>query len=123
MRFAEHCRIVAFCLLAYFGAVVPGGADSLDFVKGSWVSINPPGPHVNFSQLAGGQREATLPILGQAVVSLSDGRSASNIRVTGTGFECFYLFTPLPPDRMVWDLKAGSAVCPTSAYFERFKDE
>ena len=84
--------------------------DSLGLLDGVWVSVNPPGPQIIFNRLGLGTRAASLP-MGQATVRVSDGRSGSTLRVSGEGFDCFYLVSPINRAKMVWQLKEGSPVC------------
>ena len=84
--------------------------DSLGLLDGVWVSVNPPGPQIIFNKLGLGTRAASLP-MGQATVRVSDGLSGSTLRVSGEGFDCFYLVSPINRGKMVWQLKEGSPVC------------
>ena len=93
--------------------------DSLGLLDGVWVSVNPPGPQVIFNKLGLGQRAASLP-MGQAAIRVSDGRSGSTLRVSGEGFDCFYLVSPINRGEMVWQLKEGSPVCLPSAHYKKY---
>lgn len=100
-------------------AGVHGQTDPIQIFDGVWVSVTPPGPHVVFNTIALGQREASLPNLGQARINLSNGEDGSNFRISGPGFNCFYLIlTTNQRKRMVWDLKSGSDACFKSAAFD-----
>ena len=92
--------------------------DPLALLDGVWVSVNPPGPQVIFNQLGLGQRAASLP-MGQAAIRVSDGRSGSTLRVSGEGFDCFYVVSPISQREMVWQLKEGSSVCLPSAHYKK----
>lgn len=92
----------------------------LSAFDGTWVSIFPPGPVVNFFKVSFGSRQVSLPNLGHATVVISDGNFGSNFKVSGVGFNCFYmvLFTA-GYGKMVWDFKGGDSLCYSSAVFER----
>jgi hypothetical protein len=92
--------------------------DSLRIFDGTWVSVNPPGPQVTFNRV-GGSRQASLPVLGPATITASDGKDGSNLKVSGEGFDCYYLFVPIGQREMTWNLKSGSPACPTSADFKK----
>lgn len=92
--------------------------DSLALLDGVWVAVNPPGPQVIFNKLGLGQRAASLP-MGQAAIRVSDGRSGSTLRVSGEGFDCFYLVSPISRTEMVWQLKEGNPVCLPSAHYKK----
>ena len=92
--------------------------DPLWFMDGVWVAVNPPGAQVIFNQLGLGTRAASLQ-MGQATLRVSDGRSGSTLRVSGEGFDCFYLVSPINPREMVWQLKEGSSVCLPSAHYKK----
>lgn len=92
--------------------------DPLALLDGVWVSVNPPGPQVIFNRLGLGQRAASLP-MGQAAIRVSDGRSGSTLRVSGEGFDCFYLVSPINRREMVWQLKEGNPVCLPSAHYKK----
>jgi hypothetical protein len=97
--------------------------DPLQVFDGVWVSITPPGPHVVFNRIGGQTRLASLPILGQATITASNGENGSNFKVSGEGFSCFYLvLTTNQRSRMVWELKSGQSVCMQSAVLERADD-
>lgn len=97
-----------------------GQGDPTQIFNGVWVAVSPPGPHVVFNMISLGQREASLPIVGQATISPSNGENGSNFRISGAGFTCFYLIlTTSQRTRMVWELKSGQDVCFKSAAFEQ----
>jgi hypothetical protein len=86
--------------------------DPLKVFDGIWVSTNPPGQRVMFTSTGFGDREVSLPQLGQAVIRVSDGQSGSNIRLAGPGFDCYYYVSQISARKLVWEFKAGSAICP-----------
>jgi hypothetical protein len=107
--------IVLFLLL-----VSPASSqEPLALFDGIWVSVNPPGPQVIFNKVGGGLRQASLPLLGLATVSVSDGKDGSNLKVSGPGFDCYYLFTQIGAGEMTWELKSGSSSCPPSSYLRK----
>ena len=94
--------------------------DQMAIFSGVWVAVNPPGPHVVFNLINSGQREASLPIIGQAMITASNGEDGSNFRISGPGFTCFYLIlTTSQRTRMVWELKSGPDLCFKTAAFEQ----
>ena len=98
--------------------------DPLNTFDGAWVSVYPPGPVLFFYKLSLGNRQVSLPNLGQATIRLSEGNFGSNFQMSGAGFNCYYtvIFTSLDT-KMVWDFKGGDAVCNNSAVFERVADK
>ena len=115
-------RILGVASLLFAGtlstAIFAQQGDPLALLDGVWVAVNPPGPQVIFNRLGLGQRAASLP-MGQAVIGVSDGRSGSTLRVSGEGFNCFYLVSPITRGEMVWQLKEGSPVCLPSAHYKK----
>lgn len=104
----------------YILTVAPARSeDPLAIFDGVWASINPPGTSIVFNQIAGGLRQANLPILGAATMTISDGRDNSNLKVSGAGFDCYYLFAPLGAAEMTWTRKSGDAACPATARFKK----
>jgi len=102
-----------------FGAAIClAQSDPLTKFDGTWIAVNPPGPQVTFYRGALGQREASLP-MGQAALRLSDGDSGSNMRLSGAGFNCFYLVGFTTPGEMVWELKRGESVCGQSVAYRK----
>ena len=93
--------------------------DPLAAFDGIWVSVNPPGPQVVFNRVGGGVRQANLQTLGAASIRVSDGKSGSNLKVSGDGFDCYYFFGMITAREMTWDLKSGSSVCPPSAHYKK----
>ena len=93
--------------------------DPLVRFDGGWVPTAPPGPQVFFNKAALGTRVVSLPTLGQAVIRVSNGESASNFQISGLGFNCFYTVVFLKGNRMVWDLKSGDSACPSSNTYEQ----
>jgi hypothetical protein len=85
---------------------------------GIWASVNPPGPHVIFTETSAGV-EASLPF-GQALITRSEGDGGSNFRISGEGFSCSYYILMRRNDKMVWELKAGDSVCPPNAEYDFF---
>ena len=90
----------------------------LDDINSVWVAVQPVGMHLSFYALSLGQIEASLP-MGQAILQISDGDGGSNLKVSGAGFNCFYLVTLITADEMVWELKKGDAVCFASAHLKK----
>jgi len=94
--------------------------DPLIRFDGGWVPTAPPGPQIFFNKLGLGGRVVNLPLLGQAVVRVSNGESGSNFKISGQGFSCFYMVVFLRGNqRMVWDLKSGDPVCMPSNTYEQ----
>jgi len=60
-----------------------------------------------------------LQTLGAASIRVSDGKSGSNLKVSGDGFDCYYFFGMITAREMTWDLKSGSSVCPPSAHYKK----
>ena len=117
MHFLRVLPLVAVLL----AIVMPAHAqrDPLAMLEGVWISVNPPGERVIFNRVGLGQRVATLPLLGPASIRVSDGREESELKVSGAGFNCYYAFTKIDAYEMVWGLRAGSDLCPRSAWFKR----
>jgi hypothetical protein len=113
-------RSIAFLFFVLLASNVGawGQGDPTQIFNGVWVAVNPPGPHIVFNTIGLGQREASLPILGQARISTSNGEDGSNFRISGPGFTCFYLIlTTNQRSTMVWELRSGPDVCFKSAVF------
>lgn len=88
--------------------------------KGTWVSVYPtPGQQFSFNKTSGGGREVSLPLLGHATITASNGKDNSNLKVSGEGFDCYYRFTQVGPGEMLWTLKSGPPACPASTHFKR----
>ena len=82
--------------------------DTLQTLDGVWTAVSPPGSQIVFNAIAGGLRQANLPVLGSATVTVSDGRDSSNLKVSGQGFDCYYLFSPISAsDEMTWTYEAA----------------
>jgi hypothetical protein len=100
----------------------PAGAqqDNLKFLDGIWFPVNPPGDQIIFNKINGGMRQVSLPVLGAATVSTSDGRDGSNLKVSGLGFDCYYFYGMIGHERreMQWALKSGPNSCMPTAYFK-----
>ena len=109
------CAVMVSSLTA---PVLAQQGDSLALLDGVWVAVTPPGPQVIFNKLGLGQRAASLP-MGQATIRVSDGRSGSTLRVSGEGFDCFYLVSPISRIEMVWELKEGNPVCLLNAHYKK----
>jgi len=92
--------------------------DPLLKFEGVWISVNPPGPHVTFHEVGLGQRGASLP-MGQAILTVSNGEDASNLRVSGEGFNCFYFVGFINSEEMVWQLKRGTPLCMPNAQYKK----
>jgi hypothetical protein len=90
--------------------------DSLEVLDGVWITVSPPGGHIMFNRVSAGAREVSLPDLGQATVSPSDGTSGSNLKISGEGFNCYYFLGVISRKEIVWELKSGTAVCPPSMH-------
>jgi hypothetical protein len=98
-----------------------GSEEPLAIFDGVWSSVTPPGPQIIFNKISGGLRQATLPVLGAATITLSDGRDASNLKVSGLGFDCYYLFGIINAREMTWNKQSGPAVCPASSHFKKIQ--
>ena len=118
MNFRVVCLAFSLAVGAVSAPVLAQQGDSLGLLDGVWVSVNPPGPQIIFNKLGLGTRAASLP-MGQATVRVSDGRSGSTLRVSGEGFDCFYLVSPINRGKMVWQLKEGSPVCLSSMALDK----
>ena len=117
MRCTLKPLIAASILL--FGVTAGGSQqDPLRILDGIWVSVNPPGPHVTFSRVGGGTREASLP-MGQASIRVSDGKDGSNIKVSGAGFNCYYFHGTINQREFTWELKSGEPICMPSAHYKK----
>jgi hypothetical protein len=106
-----------FCVLLTVAAY--GQNDPLSIFDGIWVSVNPPGPHVVFNKVGLGTREASLPVVGQASIRVSNGENGSNFLVSGEGFSCQYFVGKVNNREMTWELKGGSSTCFPSADFKK----
>ena len=105
-----------------FFLAIPAAAQNAELpalFNGIWASVNPPGPHVTFTRTALHTVDASLPVLGQSQLRVSNGEGGSNLRASGEGFNCFYFVSSISQRRMVWDWRAGDAVCPPSMTFEK----
>lgn len=111
---------IAAAMVLLHQIISPASAqDPLGIFDGIWVSVNPPGPQIIFNKIGGGLRQASLPVLGLATITVSDGRDGSNLKVSGSGFTCYYLFGRISSREMTWDLKSGPPACPPSAQFKK----
>lgn len=96
--------------------------DPLAILDGTWASVNPPGVHITFSRVGiDGRREASLPFLGRASVTVSSGEHGSHLKVSGQGFDCYYWIGPMigNENKMSWELKGGKPLCLESMTLER----
>ena len=93
--------------------------DPLVRFDGGWVPTAPPGPQLFFNKAALGTRVANLPTLGQAIIRISNGESGSNFQISGAGFNCFYMVMFVKGNRMVWEMKGGDSLCPSSNTYEQ----
>jgi hypothetical protein len=111
---------IVLSIIVFFTSAAPAvSGDELADFDGVWVTVAPrPGPHFTFTRIVGG-REASLPLLGQSRITLSDGRDGSNIKVSGQGFDCYYFYGRITARKMTWDLRSGSSDCPTSLVLEK----
>ena len=106
--------------IALFSVVGSASAqDLLANLDGIWVSVNPPGPHIYFNKVGLGQREASLPIMGQASLRVSDGTAGSNLKVSGLGFNCYYFVGFINSREMTWQLVQGDSTCTPSAHYKK----
>src|ERR1700748_873108 len=105
----QLCTVFAAILICLSFKPVMAQQDQLKFLDGIWFPTNPPGGQIVFTKIAGGMRQASLPVLGGATVSISDGRDNSNLKVSGQGFDCYYFYGLLSRDgrKMQWVLKSG----------------
>ncbi len=87
--------------------------------NGIWASVNPPGPHVTFTRTGLHTVDASLPVLGQSQLRVSNGEGGSNLKASGQGFDCYYFYSPINPRKMVWDWRSGDSTCPPSMAFEK----
>jgi len=111
---------VFITIMALFTAVGSASAqDLLANLDGIWVSVNPPGPHIYFNKVGLGQREASLPIMGQASLRVSDGTAGSNLKVSGLGFNCYYFVGFINSREMTWQLVQGDSTCTPSAHYKK----
>lgn len=117
MNCGKTAAVIIFLLLIASSASAQ--QDGLKLLDGTWVSQNRGGPHVIFNRGSGGVRHASLPNLGLATIRPSNGEEGSNLKVSGPGFDCYYLFSKIGPREMIWDLKSGSTVCPQSDHFKK----
>jgi hypothetical protein len=106
-------------LLTLLPAAAFAQSDPLALFDGVWASVNPPGPHFVFNKVSLQTREASLPLLGQASIRVSNGENGSNFLVSGEGFSCQYFVAKINNAEMTWDLKGGSSVCFPSAHFKK----
>lgn len=104
--------------LLFCTAVSAQQGDPLSRLDGIWVSVNPPGPHLNFYRVGLGQREVSLP-MGQSIINVSDGVAGSNLKVSGEAFNCFYFVGFVNAREMTWELKKGDAICMPSAHYKK----
>jgi hypothetical protein len=108
---------IAFGCLLLSATPALSQTDFLSYFDGLWASVSPPGPIVLFYQTGFGTRGASLPVLGQASVRLSNGEYGSNLKVSGEGFDCYYFVARISSREMIWEIKGGRAVCPSSAHY------
>jgi len=110
-------RVFAAATLLWTGLAASAVAqvDPLAIYEGSW--INSAQSIVIFSKVSGG-RMVGLPT-GQAMLRSSNGEGGSNIRMSGEGFDCFYLASPIDAKTIGWELKNGSSVCPPSTRLQK----
>jgi hypothetical protein len=75
---------------------------------------------VQFNRNAVNRHTAALPFFpGLATITLSDGSGGSDIKVSGTGFDCLYAYSTYNKDYFAWTYKAGGGGCVPSAKFLR----
>ena len=117
MRNSIKTALVLTVLLAA-STIAGAQTDPLRNLDGIWVSVSPPGPHINFNRVGLGNHEASLP-MGQASLRVSDGTAGSNLRVSGAGFDCFYFLGYVNSREMTWELKQGDSVCMPSAHYKK----
>jgi hypothetical protein len=116
MNHAISATIASFLLLGTTAAWAQSG--TVRNLNGIWVSVNPPGPHITCSTVAGRTTECSLP-MGQASVRVSDGVAGSNLRVSGEGFDCYYFLGWINQCEMTWEFKKGDGVCMRSAHYKK----
>ena len=105
--------------LLLIGTAAQAQPDRLGIFDGIWVFVSAPvGQHVYFNRVGLGTREVSLPF-GQAIVSVSDGRSGSNFKVSGAGFDCYYFVGQINPREMTWELKSGPDICTPSIHLKK----
>lgn len=111
----------AALIFVVLGSPAISQPDPLRFFDGIWFQVNPPGPQITFNRVGGNLRQANLAILGATTITVSDGRDGSNLKVSGAGFDCYYLFGMIGAAgrEMAWDLKSGDAACPKSALYKK----
>lgn len=119
MRSRAWWCVIGLLLLAGSTA---NSEDFLGVLDGVWVQVNPPGPQIMFHKTTGGLRQVGLPD-GLAMVTKSDGKDASNLKISGPGIDCYYQFTQTGPREMVLNLMSGSAKCPRSAEFKKAHEQ
>ena len=92
--------------------------NDLSKFTGNWMSSNPPGQYITFYQTNNGQIIFSSTTL-QAEIKISDGDNGSNIKIIGSGFNCYYYNGFVSNKEMIWDLRKGDNVCPPSANFKK----
>jgi hypothetical protein len=112
-----HFRLILVAAgLLGFVAPAQSQASSLDRLNGVWTTTDNP-QKIQFNK-NGGKITVTFPFLpGLSTIVDSNGKWGSDIRVSGTSFECFYSLTPINPHEFTWTLKRGDEVCPKSNHF------
>jgi hypothetical protein len=115
-----RATLMAMGVVVLLGAPAQSQQGALpSMFSGIWASVNPPGPHVTFTRTALRTVDASLPVLGQTQLRVSNGEGGSNLRASGEGFNCFYFYSPIDPRNMVWEWKSGDGVCPRSMTFAK----
>mgnify|MGYP006277452969 FL=1 len=112
-------RALITSMVLFSAAGSASAQDLLANLDGIWVSVNPPGPHIYFNKVGLGQREASLPIMGQASLRVSDGTAGSNLKVSGLGFNCYYFVGFINSREMTWQLVQGDSTCTPSAHYKK----
>jgi hypothetical protein len=99
-------------------------ADPLKQLEGLWTVEWISGGNMKLEQVTfvktpiGGHR-VTLPFFpGLASVTL-DGSHGADIKVSGTGFDCFYAYSIYNKNEFAWTSKGGTGGCPPSAKFRK----
>jgi hypothetical protein len=118
MIYRSTCYALAFSLIGT--ALAQTQLDPLAMYEGVWVSSTTAARFI-FAKV-GTDRIVSLPTQGQATLRVSNGENGSNLRVSGEGFDCFYLASRINSRTMTWELKGGNSLCPAPTRLERLED-
>jgi len=100
-------------------------SDALRQLEGQWTikwvaGGNSKLEQVQFHRNALNRHTAALPFFpGLATITVSDGTGGSDIKVSGTGFDCLYVYSSYNENQFAWTYKRGEGGCPPSAKFLR----